>query len=262
MQNCWFWVVAVYGPNTNDVNFFRNLSELTARNINTPFIIGGDFNCTISNNVPHLNLDVFDMQNLPSLFRTNLLHDVINTASLTDPFRALWPLKKDFTYIPRTARNNRSHIDFFLISECILSLIQDCEIGSGLLSSLFDHKPIFISIGTKNSRPATNIFTSTINHRRFHYISTAATVDCFLIHADPGIPDLNTMKKAVGNVLLLIRELNDLEWTIEMDGESEAKRADQLQLTVLLDNAFNVLPGIQYLSKIDLVPNPDTFFEI
>jgi exonuclease III len=22
MQNCWFWVVAVYGPNTNDVNFF------------------------------------------------------------------------------------------------------------------------------------------------------------------------------------------------------------------------------------------------
>jgi hypothetical protein len=70
------------------------------------------------------------------------------------------------------------------------------------------------------------------------------------------------MKNAVGNVLLLIRELNDLEWTIEMDGESDARRADQLQLTALRDNAFNVLPGTQYLSNFDLVPDPDTFFEI
>jgi hypothetical protein len=70
------------------------------------------------------------------------------------------------------------------------------------------------------------------------------------------------MRNAVGNVLLLIRELNDLEWTIEIEGESDERRADQLQLTALLDNAFNVLPGMQYLSIIDLVPDPDSFFEI
>jgi exonuclease III len=260
MNNCMFWIVAVYGPNSNDINFFRNLSDLINRNQNYPFIIGGDFNCTVSNNDPAINLDIFNMQNIPSIFRTNLLQEIINSSSLTDPFRALWPLKADYTYIPRADRNNRSRIDFFLVSDSILPAIEECGIGTGLLSTLFDNKNIFLKVGNLSTKPATFIFPSTIAHNRFNYICNAAVVDCYLIHADPETPNLDIMKNSVGTVLLLIRELNDLEWKTETEGDSEENRSVLLQTTALLENAFQVLPGMDFLTELALVPPPDVFF--
>jgi exonuclease III len=42
------WLVSIYGPNTNDYSFFRDLNQLLINNQGVPFIIGGDWNATMS----------------------------------------------------------------------------------------------------------------------------------------------------------------------------------------------------------------------
>jgi hypothetical protein len=186
----------------------------------------------------------------------------MHNSSLSDPFRTLWPLQRDFTYIPRHAGNNRSRIDFFLISDALLPAINDCSIGTGLLTNLFDHKTIFLCLGIKSCKPSSSVYNSTLTHNRFNAVSVSACVDCYLIHAAPDTPGLDGMRTAVGNTLLIIRELNDLDWKIELEGNT-AERSDEKQLLCgLLDNAMQVLPDFSYLDRLILTTDPDVFFEV
>lgn len=107
-------VGAVYGPNINDLTFFDFLDTLLDRWRDVPCILGGDWNCTYSNLPVGLNPDVFSMRAVPSTVRTDRILQLCATRGLTDPYRALYPGEKDFTYIPSgVLRANRSRIDFF-----------------------------------------------------------------------------------------------------------------------------------------------------
>jgi hypothetical protein len=48
------------------------------------------------------------------------------------------------------ARKNKSRLDFFIISTSLLGGVVDCGIFPGMLSSQFDHKPIFLHFNSKN----------------------------------------------------------------------------------------------------------------
>jgi hypothetical protein len=85
--------------------------------------------------------------------------------SLTDPYRILFPEKRDFTYQPfGTVRLNRSRIDFFCISIGLLECLVDTGISSSPLLSGFDHKNISMRLGkqnfTKQERSLSNQFLS------------------------------------------------------------------------------------------------------
>jgi exonuclease III len=112
-----FWAVSIYGPNMNDFNFFDNLRRLVSGNGtgsgSAPFIIGGDWNATVCTLNSPDNIDILNMLNPPSHIRSQKIDELMQEGKLTDPFRALWPEKRDFTYIPRTGRRNRSRLDFF-----------------------------------------------------------------------------------------------------------------------------------------------------
>jgi exonuclease III len=104
-------------------------------------ILGGDFNTTWDDRHVDVNLDTHAMQNVPSLFRTNKLRELCTTFELVDPYRALYPNKKDFTYVPSAVDNlNSSRIDMFLINVRLLPHVKDCLISPGLLTAHFDHK--------------------------------------------------------------------------------------------------------------------------
>ena len=108
-------LLAVYGPNINaqQANFFRNITQFLTDHHNTPTIIGGDWNATFSLENTNNNIDTFSMVGPPSITRSHGLADCCENFLLTDPFRALHPDRRDFTYYPRTRRANRSRIDFF-----------------------------------------------------------------------------------------------------------------------------------------------------
>ena len=51
-------LISIYGPNSIDENFFKNLSNILSESGNVPAIIGGDWNCMYSCNNLNNNLDV------------------------------------------------------------------------------------------------------------------------------------------------------------------------------------------------------------
>jgi exonuclease III len=98
----------------------------------------------------NVNLDVHAMQNIPSVFRTNKIRSLCANFNLVDPFRSLYPNKKDFTYVPSVVDNlNRSRIDFFMITVTLIPYVKNCSISAGLLTTHFDHKCIYLNFNKK-----------------------------------------------------------------------------------------------------------------
>ena len=106
---------SVYGPNLEDNrSFFNKIDEFLNRFKDTPVILGGDWNTTVSDLPPRENPDIFNMLTTPSRSRTGWLVETMATNRLIDPFRFFSPNTRDFSYQPSgSVRNNRSKIDFF-----------------------------------------------------------------------------------------------------------------------------------------------------
>jgi exonuclease III len=69
-----------------------------------------------------------------------------------DPFRFLYPEKKEFSYCPRNPlQKNRSRLDYFIISESIIDNITDCVIADTVQNKLFDHKAVTLSFNIKKN---------------------------------------------------------------------------------------------------------------
>ena len=134
---------AIYGPNNPDPGFYAHLNICISRLGNFPIVLGGDWNTTFCSRPLPTNLDVFNMAALPNPANSKSLNKLCRDLKLTDPFRILWPERKDYTYIPRdVTKKNRSRIDFFIISKNIVSKIRKCDILPTVQSKLFDHKAV------------------------------------------------------------------------------------------------------------------------
>jgi exonuclease III len=134
---------SIYGPNTDeDLIFYDNLSDsLRALNCDS-VIIGGDWNATwCCEEDVNNNIDVFRMRAVPSKRRSERIKLISDTFNLTDPFRVFYPNRLEYTYVPAIVENNnRSRLDFFLVSEDVMEQCNNCTISQSLNSSLFDHK--------------------------------------------------------------------------------------------------------------------------
>jgi exonuclease III len=102
------WVVSIYGPNQNENIFFDNIQELLRTVGETPVVFGGDWNATVCTLNNADNIDTLNMQSPPSVFRSEKIQNIMTDGKLTDPFRALWPENRDYSYVPRNGRNIRS----------------------------------------------------------------------------------------------------------------------------------------------------------
>ena len=152
-------ICAVYGPNTNDMSFYDFLDNLLNRWRHLPIVVAGDWNATFSDLPVNLNPDVFSMRAVPSTVRTARILQICQDMDLTDPFRALHPDERDFTYVPSgVLRTNRSRIDFFLVSESLFPELHSCTIAQSFCRRSFDHKPIRLSFkkDRKKGRPCVN----------------------------------------------------------------------------------------------------------
>jgi exonuclease III len=136
------YIASVYGPNDNDKDFFNDLAGMLSKYPNIPYIIGGDWNATYSTADVRANIDIINMQSPPSRLRSGWLNDISCSFSLVDPYRALHPTRRDFTFLPKGSKKNRSRLDYFLISHNILQSVRSCTISESLACSLFDHKAV------------------------------------------------------------------------------------------------------------------------
>jgi exonuclease III len=91
-----FWAISIYGPNSNENNFYDNLRRLVsgAGTGNVPCIIGGDWNATVCTLNSADNIDILNMHSPPSTYRSLRIDEISQAEKLTDPFRASWPTGK------------------------------------------------------------------------------------------------------------------------------------------------------------------------
>ncbi len=155
-----YGIGSVYGPNQTSRDFFRNLSsvirDMYSIGINN-IIIGGDWNTTWDRRPIISNIDTFQMAALPNPKNSELLEGMCTEFGLVDPYRVLYPFKKDFTYMPfGTVRLNRSRLDFFIMSGNLIKDLSECSVASTVSCRLFDHKSVTLSLFASTHKANSN----------------------------------------------------------------------------------------------------------
>jgi exonuclease III len=62
-------------------------------------VLGGDWNNTVDRSPNANNIDTFFMAGLPNPKNSELLQTLYNDLELIDPYRVLYPTRKDYTYV-------------------------------------------------------------------------------------------------------------------------------------------------------------------
>jgi hypothetical protein len=119
--------------------------------------------------------------------------------------------------MPRnTLLNNRSRIDFFIISETLLDSLSDCKIANALQNKLFDHKAVTISFNEKKRMDGFTkkiyIDNKNLDDDLLPFLIHASICETYLLNLNP---DIN--RRININELLLkcgrIRETNQVRNT-------------------------------------------------
>ncbi len=277
LDNSPIFLISIYGPNENDITFYSQLTSLVAENSDVPVIIGGDWNSTYSTGEPSINPDVLYMKSIPSKLRSGWLNELCIELELSDPYRALHPTRRDYTFTPRGTKKNRSRLDFFLISNNILPFVHRCEISSSISTALFDHKSVLLDF-TKNKTSSKLFINRTIlNNPRTDDVVLAAVADTYLSHAaavqPPGVLEevhvfhhgardpLASQKTEVGNFIKLCKDYNAL-----VERRTTDKNSNLLSLLIAeKDTEINLqrdkIWDVERFSRLKLNCSDDFFFE-
>lgn len=129
-------LVNVYGPNQDQPIFFENLKLNLERKNDNNLIIGGDFNV-----VQDFSKDTFNIKNRNNPKASEKVQEMKFDLDLCDPWRNTNPTLKQYTW--HNSRNQQSRLDYFLVSNHILSNLTNEVIKPGYRS---DHSLVEINI--------------------------------------------------------------------------------------------------------------------
>lgn len=129
-------LVSVYAPNKDDPSFYQNLF-LSLSTYPGQYVIGGDLNCVLDPSVDRsTGFDVSPKQT------RKVIKKLMAELNLTDTWRCLNPDKREYSCFSSVYKTY-SRIDYFLISNTLLSKIGKCWYDAILLS---DHAPISMTV--------------------------------------------------------------------------------------------------------------------
>jgi exonuclease III len=235
---------AIDGPNNTGREFFRFLNQALAESEGQYKVIGGDWNTVLDPLPIPQNIDVINMVGIPNQVNGTLLREMCAANSLSDPYRTVYPNKKDYTYTPfGDLRKNRSRLDFFIISDNLIPFIGHCSISSSVLCSQFDHKNISLSINCDFlfKKKKTKLTNSFLNSRYLGLSVAASAVETHLAAIDTNFNDNANLpanfattadfivdaKRQLHSLKNTLRELKNLEL-------QNAKNDDDLHLDLLV----------------------------
>ncbi len=265
-----FTLAAVYGPNNNDLEFFDTLEQKIHEIGNGIVILGGDWNATWDPSPVNDNIDVINMQNIPSKRRSEQINAMARRLSLMDPFRFLYPHRKEFTFVPNIVANrNRSRIDFFLVSTNIINQCKSVVIPHNLSSKTFDHKPVEVNFKKIQIKNLQAIKDTIIKDPLLQFVIKVNTFDCYNNHSL--ITETHTLRikemisRKLGIILSEIANIQNLklsisQGTIPVPEINLALNRIEL-MTTRISNVFADLPSLDFFESLPLSCEPDTFFE-
>jgi exonuclease III len=259
-------LVSIYGPNSSDAQFFENIDTLLNEFQPVPIIMGGDWNCSFSTDNIRTNIDCFNMARLPNQANSNRLQNLCERFDLTDPYRHLYPDKREFSYTPRCDGNrNRSPLDFFLVSDAIVDRISDCRIAENLQNKLFDHKAVSLTFNEakKSEKILPTISNKELDDDLLEFVVKISIVETYVIHCDAQVINginRNFVLNTCGIIRRMIRECgpqHELCIGINITEEMVTARSR-------IHNRIRLLAGtleLHVFEAIELYVSPDIFME-
>lgn len=131
-----FTLINIYGPNKDTPEFYENIQQTITDSQNN-IILAGDFNLILNPDV-----DCFDYMHVNNPKAREKVLTMINQCGLIDIYRELHFDQKIFTW-RRKNTNKQARLDFFLITENIVTDVVDCKILPGYRT---DHSAVFLHI--------------------------------------------------------------------------------------------------------------------
>ena len=258
---------SVYGPNDNNKNFFEFIEATLARFSDHRVCLGGDWNTTVSSAPVDANPDVFNMRSIPSLERTNWLATLMENCRLIDPFRYANPTLTDFSYFPYgNVRKNRSRIDFFLISDTLVTGIKKCDISHGICKRFFDHKSIYLLFGSLRRKGRKAVNNRIVFNPIYCFVVILAMYETYISHiacVRNGIVDVmlhnlcSRLDSTADNISLLLDFCGPWAWKALTPRERERKN----ELFTLIELSFGAMLSLDELSRLPRSIDDDEFFE-
>jgi hypothetical protein len=254
------------------MDFYDNLErELQSIN-NLCIIVSGDWNATWDPSPVHSNIDVINMRNIPSKRRSERVNAMARNLSLTDPYRFLHPQKREFTFVPNIAGNqNRSRIDFFLVSENILTDCKSVTIPHHLASKMFDHKYVQLNFHHFHNRNTQKIKDCILKDLLLPKVIKAQTFDCYNNHAtiteNHSLQNKTAISLKIGQILTIVKQIQETRKNIIDEGflgnnRYEHHTARISELFNEIDRIFMQLPDQEFFENLQLECEDDIFFEI
>ena len=159
---------------------------------------------------------------------------------------------------------NRSRLDFFIVSESVLYKTVNSTIPHSLSSTVFDHKPIFMSTKRKKVLHKQQINDSTLDDPNLTYYVRISVFESYVQHAVLdhmlNIERKNDILNEIGRVSELLHRLRilisdnigpDVNNLIEM--EIGGLRAE-------IREAFEDLPDLNFFESLNLGCERSVFF--
>jgi hypothetical protein len=248
--------------------FYDNLLAALQSVGNSSIVVGGDWNATWDPSPVQSNIDVINMNNIPSKRRSERINAIARNLSLTDPYRYLYPTRKEFTFVPNIAGNrNRSRLDFFLVSENIVHNCKKVVIPPNLASKTFDHKNVEITFQNARKKQGQKIKDTILRDPLLELTMKAYTFDCYNNHAvfsETYTPlSKSSISRKIGTILNEVKNIQKLKSEI-VTGEAAnlvltAQRIELIETRI--NDLFRELPNLQYFENLQLEPEHDVFFE-
>jgi hypothetical protein len=186
---------------------------------------------------------------------------------MSDPFRALYPTKIDFSYNPRRADAvNRSRIDFFIISDDILNSIEDCYILDNLQSTLFDHKAVNLTFSGRGNRgnKITSVSNKILKDPDSSLIVDIACKEAYIIYQDRPNQEKDLLLRKIGKCRKLLREAGPcfIFYGLEDDGEGREDRLLRREQKINMVNDLRFQEDLCAVLDHPTNIEPDFFFDM
>ena len=256
---------AIYGVNRDEgVSMYSNLERDIKQLKNKNIILGGDWNGTWDCSNVENNIDILNMANIPSLRRSNVINLMSSNLGTTDPYRIFYPDTREYTFVPSgDLQNNRSSLDFYLVSKDLCESIINVNIPHFLSSTVFDHKSVLLIFKRKANNFKYFVKDNFIEDSEFKSGVHIAVVECYVIHArlDANFTEANKQDilNRIGNLTLNLQDLHQLKVDEVTNGATdlltlqiEGKRGE---ISFNLEN----LPSLEFLDSLALDPDPLVF---
>ena len=117
-------LINLYGPNTDNPNFFQKISTYIDDIGNTEIIICGDYNCVINP-----ELDYYNYKGINNAKARDEVLKLINEKYLIDSFRENFPTTKKFTWKKKNPCK-QARLYYFVISENLLQFVKKIRYSS------------------------------------------------------------------------------------------------------------------------------------